>query len=154
MEGRPPAKTFKAPFIKFSTSSHLYAIKESPTLTKVYAFTSLVHGKHADLHEVTYIRTKVDGDKVDNVDVCPDAASCPWTSELPHVISNWSDTHARMDCFDDFAFWCSFPKNMLPTPFVSSDTVLDPDDAKRSDNYTSLCYIVPFETDDAPQKIT
>jgi len=44
------------------------------------------------------------------------------------VISNWSDTHARMDCFDDFAFWCSFPKDMLPTPFVSSDTMLDEDD--------------------------
>jgi len=128
VEGRPPAKSFEAPFVKFSASSHLYAIKESPTITKVYAFTSLVHGKHADPHEVTYIRTKVKGDKVDNIEACPDAASCPWTSQLPYVISNFSDTDARMDCFDDFAFWCRFPKDMLPTPFVSSDTMLDEDD--------------------------
>ena len=124
LAGRPPAKTLKAPHVKFCTSSRLYAVKESSTLTKVYAFTSLVNGVHRDLHEVTHIRTKVAGDKVDNivddVEMCPDAADCPWTSELPYVISNWSDTHVRMDCFDDFAFWCSFPEGMLPTPFVSS----------------------------------
>jgi len=118
--GRPPAKSFKGPLVHFSTSSHLYAKKESSALTKVYAFTSIVDGVHADLHEVTYIRTKVASDKVDNVEMSPDAADCPWACELPYVISDWSDTHVRIDCHVDSSFWCSFPETMLPTPFVSS----------------------------------
>jgi len=99
----------------------------------------LEDGVHGNLRKVIYIQTKVASDRVDNivdnVEVCPNAAACPWTSELPYVISDWIDTHVRMDCFDDFAFWCNFPENMLPTPFVSSpsegsqasDTVLHPD---------------------------
>jgi hypothetical protein len=81
------------------------------TKTHVSAFTSIIAGNYSGLQEITYIRTKQAGDKVED-----DTVDCPWTSELPYVISDWSDVHVRIDCLDDMAFWCELPTFLLPTP--------------------------------------
>jgi hypothetical protein len=127
VKGRPPSATLQEPYIKFCTSSKLQARKAAcGTKTHVSAFTSIIGGKYGGLQEITCIRTKQAGGE-DEDDAVVD---CPWTSELPYVISDWSDGHVRIDCLDDMAFWCELPQALLP---AASLLAMNAEDAQEQD---------------------
>jgi len=107
------------PVVDFRSGSFLYAKKESGSVTKILAYTSLVDGVYGDPREVTHLKTKAIGDKVDNMGVTVNDADCPWTVEFPYVVSDWSKGHVRIDCHSDPGFWCQLPENMLPAVYTA-----------------------------------
>jgi len=123
--GRPPKNTIAEPVIEFKSSSHLYANKESCHVTKIFAYTTLLNGMYGDPREVTHLRTKAIGDKVHTMGVPVNDTACPWTAELPYVVSDWSNSHVRMDSQSDFGFWCQVPKNMLPAVHTTKRVELE-----------------------------
>jgi len=129
--GRPPKSTMTEPVINFRSSSHLYAKKESCSVTKILAYTSLVDGVYGDPREVTHLKTKAIRGKVNNTGVSLNVAACPWTTGFPYVVSDWSNSHVRMDCHSDFGFWCQLPKNMLPAVYTAERVELE-HNAKRA----------------------
>ena len=129
--GRPPKSTMTEPVVDFRSSSHLYAKKESCSVTKIFAYTSLVDGVYGDPREVTHLKTKAIRGKVHNMGVSLNVAACPWTTGFPYEVSDWSNSHVRIDCHSDFGFWCQLPKNMLPAVHTAKRVELE-HNAKRA----------------------
>ena len=119
------------PVVDFRSSSHLYAKKESCSVTKIFAYTSLVDGVYGDPREVTHLKTKAIRGKVHNMGVSLNVAACPWTTGFPYEVSDWSNSHVRIDCHSDFGFWCELPKNMLPAVYTVESVELE-HNAKRA----------------------
>ena len=142
--GRPPKNTMTEPVIEFKSSSHLYANKESCHVTKIFAYTTLLNGMYGDPREVTHLRTKAIGDKVHTMAVPVNDAACPWTAELPYVVTDWSNGHVRIDCQSDFGFWCQLPKNMLPAVHTTKRVELE-HRAKRAKRAVPVKPVEPVE---------